>query len=83
MNLLSNIKTYALIALSVISSVLLALFYRGKYKTEKMVRKATEQTRMTEQATTKSLVKGLAHEAKARDNAKKLTEAFRKLKSGK
>ena len=72
----SAIKNYAVAALAVIGSILLALLYRAKAKYEKTIRKASEEARKTEQRSTEVMVQGLDKEAKAREEVNKRIAEF-------
>lgn len=74
------IKNYALAALAVVASILLALLYRSKAKFETHVRKASEEARATEKRSNEAMVKGLNREAQAREEIKKRIAEFARNK---
>ena len=63
--MISTIKTYAIAALGVLSSILAVLFYRGKATQERDKRKAQEAARKAEQKATEALVEGVEREKEA------------------
>ena len=67
MNLLARIKTWALVALGFVTSVLSVLHYRNKAKHEQRERQRTEYMHKIERDANQAMVESLGYEAGIRE----------------